>query len=243
MFQGNCPKCKKSIPDAYYKNECPFCGAILSPGIISTNSGTESNVKNVTTVEWHPLIDLTTTIKDRTLRQMTDHFLTKYKDQIQTIPPSLSGFHHGKEATTEDHLRRTFWFAQKCAEEFNLSPDDRDILLTCALLHDLGNYEYISKERNPAEFQTLYPTGFNRSREAYYYHPVLSTFMIGKYMLELPTHEVNNKICKVAMTVASHMSHWFAGFNNPCPLPKTEIERLLALSDYFASRDEIVIEE
>jgi len=177
-------------------------------------------------------------IKDKNLRKMTEFFIQKYSKGMEKIPCSLSGQFHKMEDTAEEHLKRTFWFAKQICREFNIDKDNTDILLTSALLHDVANYKFITKKRSKNQFQKLYSSGWHRSNEAFFYHPVLGMFMIGKYMLD--NNLLDPKIIKVALAVSTHMEHWFKDF---CPVPRNDLEKFLALSDYFASRDIKIQEE
>ena len=82
----------------------------------------------------------------------------------------------------------------------------------------------------------LYATGYNRSKEAYKYHPVLSEAIILNFMLN-STNRVNENIIKVAMIVSTHMEHWIP----ECPQPNTFLQKLLALADCLASKSSITI--
>lgn len=183
------------------------------------------------------LEDCYTQIKDIHLQEMTKYFLDKYELTIRTIPPSLSGKYHETEKTLGEHLRRTFWFATQMSIEMNLSKEDTSILQTSALLHDIANCEYSYTENKPEQFTTEYPTGWYRSKDAYKYHGVLSGFLIGEYMSKYTSAKVLEKIIKVALIVSSHMGHW----HSECPQPTSDLQKYLAISDYFASRKEVIL--
>jgi len=181
--------------------------------------------------------DMLMQIKDKELRQMTSDLIKHYEKKIKKLPASLSGQHHLGE-THNLHLERTFWFAKEIIREFDLSDDEADVLLAAALLHDIGYYEFATKKRMKNQYQRLYQGKWNRSREAYFYHPVIGMFIIGKYMIEKQT--INPKIVKTALIVSSHMSHWLNDYN---PMPKDKLAIFLCLADYFASRNITLPEE
>lgn len=185
------------------------------------------------------LENCTAQIKDRDLRQMTEYFLIKYEEIITTMTPSLTGLYHGAELTCKDHIERTFWFATQISLEMGLSKEETSILQTAALLHDISNYELTYKEDKPQQATVQYVTGWHRSLDAYTYHGPIGGFIIGQYMLEKRTERAMEKFVKVAMAVSSHMSHW----HQTCPQPRTDLEKYLALADYFASRAEIQINQ
>jgi len=167
--------------------------------------------------------------------EMTRFFLVKYINKIKDLPASLTHRHHLGE-THEEHLKRTVYFSLELAREFNLTQNEKDIVISASILHDIGYFEFVSKKRCNDEYQKLYSTGFNRSREAYLYHPVLGQFWIGKYIVE--KRKLLPELFQIAKLVASHMSHWLKECN---PEPQSLLEYIVCTADYFASRKEIEI--
>jgi len=186
--------------------------------------------------EINPLLNVATEIKDSELRKLTVSLLNKYKDTLLILPASISGKHHLGE-TAQGHIMRVVWFVKRIIEEFDLSQDESDILLSSAILHDIGNCVVTTKQRI-SEAQIEYKTGWYRSVDGAKYHPIFSMVMIKCEAFDLKIGE-NVLIVKVAFTVSSHMSHW----SPECPQPTDDLAKYLALADYLASRKEIKIEE
>jgi len=177
-------------------------------------------------------------IKDKQLRDLTVILIERYLKHILEMPSSLTRRYHPTGENEENHLKRTFYFAKHIIREFNLSEEESDILLAASLLHDIGYYEFIDTKRDPEQYQKLYPAGWNRSKEAYKYHPAIGMFIVGQEMLK--KHIINPKIIRTALIISSHMDHWLGDYN---PMPEDDLAVYLALADYFASRKDIIIKD
>lgn len=176
-------------------------------------------------------------ISNKEIREMTKLFLGKYSTKMNQVPASLSNKHHLGE-TNYEHVKRALYFTLELCKEFGVPKIDEDILISATILHDIACIEFASKERNPEEYQKLFVTGYNRSKEAYVYHPTLSHFLIGRYIVN--NRLISEPLIRVANLVLTHMSHWLNEYN---PEPETLLEFILCTADYFSSRKEIVISE
>ena len=184
----------------------------------------------------NPLINVVTEIKDSKLKNLTMSLINKYKDTLSILPASISGKYHLGE-TAQGHIMRVVWFVKQIIEEFDLSQEEKDILISSALLHDIGYCVVTTKER-VNESQIKYKTGWYRSTNGAKYHPIISMFLIGAEAFNQKM-ESNPLVVKVISVVSSHMSHW----SPECPQPMDDLPKYLALADYLASRKEIKIEE
>ena len=183
-----------------------------------------------------PILDVTAEIKDTELRKLTVSLICEHKKTLTILPASISGKYHLEE-TAQGHILRVVWFVKQIIEEFNLSQEERDILISSAVLHDIGYCIVTTKERINKS-QIRYKTGWYRSWNGGKYHPIVSAYMIGAEALKQKV-ETNPLVVKVALLVSSHMSHW----TKECPQPTSDLAKYLALADYLASRKEIKIEE
>ena len=186
--------------------------------------------------EENSLLNVATEIRDSELRKLTISLLSKYKETLSILPASISGKYHLGE-TAQGHIMRVVWFAKRIIEEFDLSQGESDILLSSAVLHDIGYCVITTKERID-ESQIKYKTGWYRSVNKAKYHPIISMSMIKIEALKQKV-ETNPLVVKVILIVSSHMSHW----SSVCPKPTDDLAKYLALADYLASRKEIKIEE
>ena len=182
------------------------------------------------------LIDIAENIRDSGLKEVTIELLKRYNKKLEELPASISGKYHLGEST-KDHIIRVVWFVNRIIEEFNLTQEERDVLLSSALLHDIGNCITTTKKRLLKEYQKLHKTGWYRSVEGSRYHPIIGMFLVGREILKRRLY-TNRLVIKVALTISSHMSHW----SYPeCPLPRNDLEKFLALADYLASLKDIDI--
>jgi response regulator RpfG family c-di-GMP phosphodiesterase len=156
-------------------------------------------------------------------------------DDLISLPASISGRWHSGE-TIAEHLLRVVKFADGFITNLGLNQFESDILIAGCLLHDIWNSKGTSKDRNKNEYQKEYENGYNRSRESAQYHPMLGSFMIGKYMLD--NNLMNTTIIKTAEIIQTHMSHWSKEW---CPTPTSKLAEYLCMCDFFGSRRNITI--
>ena len=184
------------------------------------------------------LLDIAENIRDSGLKEVTIGLLKRYNKKLEELPASISGKYHLGEST-KDHIIRVVWFVNRIIEEFNLNQDEKDILVSSALLHDIGSCVVTTKERKPNEQQEYYQTGWYRSIEGAQFHPIIGGILVNREAFE-KGQETNLLVIKVILAISSHMSHWSCP---DCPLPRDDLEKFLALADYLASRKEIQITE
>lgn len=161
---------------------------------------------------------------------MVISILDQYGEVMPTLQASISEQHHNGE-TDLDHVEQVVKACESLCLEFNVQYDDKDVIVAAAILHDISKCLFTTKERIPEQFQRLYPTGVNRSKEAWLYHPTLSAFIIGKYIID--TKELNPLLFDVAKTVQSHMSHWLQKWNTK---PESLAQYILCMADYTVTR-------
>lgn len=170
-------------------------------------------------------------IYSKDIKDMTVSILESYKSQMKDMPSSLSGNWHEKGETAEIHIEKTLDMLFVVMEEFSLKSVEIDILISAAILHDIANCIFISKDRDSNQAQKLYPTGFNRSPEAYRYHPILGSFVVGKYIID--NKLIVPELFVVSQLIASHMGKWLEDYNYPAV---TRLQDILCMADYLASR-------
>ncbi|MHA1437932.1 MAG: HD domain-containing protein [Promethearchaeota archaeon] len=152
---------------------------------------------------------------------------------IKELPASISGVYHVGETALE-HIERTASIMRHLCDEFKqyLTAEDKDMLIACAYLHDMGSY-VISKKGKPSKKQSMggwiyyEKTGFSRLEPLHRIHPIISASMINAYQIDR-----KEDIKKV---IASHMSHWYPH----APQPKCLWEYLICIADYLASRKNV----
>jgi hypothetical protein len=187
-------------------------------------------------------------IENPNIRAGTKNIIKQYYETVKEAPASVSGKYHQDE-TMEDHLIETFAFVEMFIKEFDIK-EEKDILRSAALLHDIGNCDTLYKGDILADeiegkaiivmgekWKYYETTGWSRDNSKTDIHPILSAEIIG--MNSFSGSDI------VGILVMMHMDHWA----KPCPKPSflnDELRRLaeyLCLADYLASRREVKIEK
>lgn len=146
--------------------------------------------------------------------------------QIKTQPASLSGVFHLGE-TVEQHLERCASVMRHLCDGMNIHGEDRDMLIACAYLHDLGIYT-ISKQGQVNINGWTYHTATNWSRidSLMPVHPLLSAMALEQYTI--PRKKEIQRI------ISTHMGYWYKNDYNP--RPSNLYEYLMVEADYLATR-------
>jgi len=146
--------------------------------------------------------------------------------QIDVQPASISGKYHWGE-TCRDHLEACASVMRHLCDAFNIKGSDRDMLIACAYLHDLGLYliTFRENEITVREGWKKFDTGWVRSRALMILHPLISAAILDEY--EIDRKEDIKKI------ISSHMGHWY----KLTPQPISFYQKLLVIADYLASRE------
>jgi len=175
-------------------------------------------------------------IRNKDIWKMTIELFEEYEPIMKKQPTSLSGDYHKKGEVQLNHIEDALDYAILLAENFKIEGIDLDILISATILHDISNCEFVRKTRTKRHFQKLYPTGYNRSSEAYCYHPTLGSFIIGRYIVG--KGDLISALFMVARLVSSHMSHWLEEYNRK---PDSLLEYILCTADYLSSRRNVKI--
>ena len=160
------------------------------------------------------------------IEEQAKQILEKFP-QIKTQPASISGKYHLGETLLE-HLERCASIMRHLCDAFNIKDSDRDMLIACAYLHDLGLclITFREDEITVKEGWDRFHTGWVRSRALMVLHPLISASLLDEY--EIARKEDIKKI------ISSHMAHWY----KLTPQPTTFYQQLLVIADYLASRKE-----
>jgi len=160
--------------------------------------------------------------------------VSKHQEWIRTYPTSISGKYHKHEPTMDIHLKRTVYFAKEFINEFSIKGLDADVLIAGCILHDIGLALLTRKGKvDKPNWKYYEVTGWSRRNDSKGdNHPILGSVEISKN--PFPSSR------RIQDLVESHMEHWNA---NCCRVSSDFLERLCALADYLASRENIVIKE
>ena len=167
-------------------------------------------------------------IEDDNLRMSVQQLLDKYPDYLKQ-PSSISGkYHRGENRLT--HIRMALKVLNYICKEFNITGIRRDKLFTAIILHDIGYVKYM-KPGKVKGWKYYEATGWSRESRGDDDHPILGFEIIMEESNISDKHRIG-----IANMVLKHMSIWY----NNCPNPKTEDEKWIAVSDFLASRDDII---
>lgn len=163
--------------------------------------------------------------KKGALEKHAKEILNQYP-KITKMPASLSGrFHDGE--TVREHLVRVSSIMRHLCDACNIHDEARDVLISAAYLHDLGNYPITVKGRVKSKVYKYFPqTGWSRHMDCWRHHGHLSATVLKKYGYPRRIYE------KIAKLVRSHMAHWFPH----CEQPRTMGQYLVVIADYLSTR-------
>lgn len=178
-------------------------------------------------------------IFNKELNMITDkqyrNFISKCLDNVPTyfwsIPASSSGKYHPQADLDEGGLVR---HTKSCVQVgldllqseifFKENDHDKDIVIGSLLLHD------------------CLKNGVENSEHTEFLHPLYASNFIIKEFNEVPDKlERVETICKIGITcmcIESHMGKWNTSdkSNEKLPIPETELQKLVHMADYIASR-------
>ena len=154
--------------------------------------------------------------------------LNDFKDKIEQ-PASLSLLFHKGESMME-HLEMCASVMRHLCDSYNIFGEDRDMLIACCYLHDLGKFPISIKGKveNGLKDGWLYyeASGWSRIEKKMKEHPIISAQTLDKY--DIPRKEDIKRI------ISCHMAHWYKS----TPQPKSMYEFMLVTSDYLSTRKE-----
>jgi putative nucleotidyltransferase with HDIG domain len=161
-----------------------------------------------------------------------------YRSKLEKLPSSLSGNFHPKDEDVPGglikHTEKICWLIKMYKEKNGLSNLSYDILMTCALFHDIGKADKVNiklrLELQNGKLSRKYLIDIDK--KDYEEHPQNSADIAEKY---LKAEGVQQSIIdQIKGIIVCHMNP----FDNS-PQPKTDLERLFSFFDYLSSRREL----
>ena len=180
------------------------------------------------------------TFKNNDIKEFAEVLLDNAPDYFFHVAASSTGRYHPKYALGDAGLLRhtkavvRFYNHLMSIEQNHQMFTDREIDLgrIACLIHDIqksGNTEYYDEKSNGGE-NTVF-TVFN--------HPLLAA----KYVLSYKGQYLSEEELKyIALATGSHMGEWNTNKHEPnvvLPKPKSEMQKIVHLADYLASRKDI----
>ena len=163
-------------------------------------------------------------ITNNELREFVAKALDNLPDYFRHIGASTSGKYHPSYTLGEGglvrHTKAAVGIAKDLlrAEIYSIPVEDYDVVFSSLIMHDglkCGMWED--------------KTAFN--------HPILMSEFLSEKAIE---YEYTNCIAlsKIKKCIESHMGKWntFEGWDLVLPKPRTDLEKIVHLSDYIASR-------
>ena len=180
------------------------------------------------------------TIKNKDIRNFAEKILDDAPDYFFHVAASSTGKYHPQYALGDGGLMRhtksviRFYNHLMSIEQNNSKFTEREIDLgrVACLAHDIqksGNTEYYEEKSNGGENKVF--TVFN--------HPLLAAKYIMSYQDSYLTEE---ELKFIAIAIGSHMGQWNTNNHHPdiiLPKPKTDMQQIIHLADYLASRKDI----
>lgn len=169
-------------------------------------------------------------IQDANLKQLATDLIENADDYFFTVAASSSGKYHppfdlGNGGLVR-HTRFVVFLAESVAESFNMTQYDKDCLIVAALAHD------IKKQGDGSSSHTVWE------------HPIYAKDYVYEIHKKTKSKVPKDVIEKIGNAIERHMGKWghddiYRKNNTPLPMPETEFEKALQVSDYIASRREI----
>lgn len=180
------------------------------------------------------------TFKNNDIRSFAEVLLNNAPDYFYHVAASSTGKYHAKYALGDGGLMRhtkavVRFYNHLMSVEQNygmFSEREIDLGRIACLVHDIlksGVEEYYNEKSNNGE-NTVF-TVFN--------HPLLAA----KYVMSYKEQYLSEEELKfIALAVGSHMGQWNTNKHEQniiLPKPKTEMQKIVHLADYLASRKDI----
>jgi response regulator RpfG family c-di-GMP phosphodiesterase len=180
-------------------------------------------------------------IQDRKLKSAVQDAYRKYAYKLHFIPASVSGSYHPEDERGKEglniHVEKLCWFLDQVVQQYKLSDETRDILLTAAYFHDLGKVK-LTRVKHVLVYKSKKEERCVRvERDVYGYdnHAEVSAQLAEQYLIKHGVPEEQRNV--IASIIRKHMSHW----TPHAPQPSTELEKLFALGDFIVSRKEFTL--
>ncbi len=175
-------------------------------------------------------------ISDERLREAACKCIDDREELLKIYPGSLGGRYHPPDERRSGglirHIRRVAHLVHESSPHFGLTQLEHDILVYCALTHDISNVD-ISKVEDGEII---------RDQKKYLaWHSNMSSQIASLYL----THEITNTldvlddiVLTVQGIIQSHMGAWYPNSRQP----NSQLEIIFSLVDFIASRSNVIIE-
>lgn len=174
-------------------------------------------------------------IKDSRLQKAVKYCISPRQELLKIYPASIGGTYHPPEERGPGglvlHIRRMVYMLSNLANHLGLMEIERDILLTCAFLHDISNVDlssvdnYGKVERNHKMYSA--------------WHGNLSAQIATTYLRLAGFEDTDEILLIIQGIIQSHMGHWYPGFRQPI---NNNLELIFSVVDYIDTRENVHVE-
>lgn len=171
----------------------------------------------------HTFLKELNTIKDDSIREFTIRMLNELPDYFYEVPASSSGKYHPSYALGDGglvrHTKAAVGIANMLFTIYDFSEHDCDIIRASLIMHDGLKSGYVQK------------------RWTQFDHPIQMSTFIGARVK--PEDDIFEDSELIRGCIESHMGQWNTRNGVVMPLPETEMQKMVHLCDYLASRKSI----
>lgn len=169
-------------------------------------------------------------IQNETLREKARGHIIHREEMLKIYPSSLGGKYHPPDERGPGglikHIKRMVHILHEASPHFGLSEDERDILIYCAVMHDLSNID----------ISEMVDGEIVRDRKMYgKWHGVYSSHIASD---DLRGRISIDTLFTIQGIIRSHTGAWLP--NNRQPSSKLEI--IFSMADFISTRENVMIE-
>lgn len=170
-------------------------------------------------------------IKNPSIKMFAEKLLEIVPEYFYHIPASTTGKYHPQYVLGEGGLYRHVQAAVKLAlhimslEQCTLTNDEKDLVVVSIMFHD------------------CWKTGDNPKGYTIHDHPIVASDKIMRFTENLGLEYKLDYGKVIAENISSHMGQWTTSTYSAVTLPKptTEMQKIVHLADYLASRKDIEV--
>lgn len=172
-------------------------------------------------------------ISDSKLQRAARKLISNYSELLAIQPASTSGKYHPPDERGPGglalHIRRMAHVLYKTAEHFGLTDKERDVLVFCALAHDISNLEI----KDLTDRKMLSDSDYFRK-----WHGSLSSQIATEYLINVGYNNEDETLLIIQGILQSHMGYWSPGFRQPV---NNKLEIIFSMADYVTTRENVLI--
>ena len=174
-------------------------------------------------------------IGDGRLREAARLCIKDRKEMLEIYPSSLGGKYHPPDERRSGglvkHIKRMVYLLHEASPHFGLSQLEHDILIYCALTHDVSNID----------ISEVVDGEIVRDKKKYVkWHADMSSQIASTYLTKTSCTLgiLDDIVLTIQGIIQSHMGAWYPGNRQP----STKLEIVFSLADFIVSRENVLVE-